>query len=172
MKIKYSILAVVFTLFGAAHSFACSCVGPENAKDGFAFAKAVFSGQIISVSPKGNDFTFKVDRVWKGVSETEIIIRDYYAGTSCAFGLKVGEKYIFFATTHKEDDGKTILIGDVCNWTTKLNSKEAKDILKQIGAGKSLIEKLTIKKRPKTKALSKKRQAQQINGREQQQRRS
>lgn len=157
MKIKYSILAVVFMLFATAYSFACSCVGPENAKDGLKFAKSVFSGQIISVSPEGNDFTFKVDRVWKGVSKTEIIIRDYYAGTSCAFGLKVGEKYIFFATTHKEDDGKMILIGDVCNWTTKLNSKDAKDVLKQIGAGKSLAEKSTIKKRRKTKALRKKR---------------
>ena len=79
MKIKFVILVVALILFNATYSFACSCVGPENAKEGLAQAKAVFSGQIVSVSPKNDDFTFKVDRVWKGDSKAEIVIRDYYA---------------------------------------------------------------------------------------------
>ena len=159
MKIKFVILVAASILLNSTYSFACSCIGPENAKEGLSQAKAVFSGQIVSVSTKGDDYTFKVDRVWKGDSDAEIVVRDYYAGTSCAFNLKVGEKYILFATTYKDDDGKTILIGDVCNWTTKLNSEDAKDVLRQLGTGKLLTEKPTVKKRPKVKNTRKKRSA-------------
>lgn len=130
-KVKWLLSILAFTLFAYDSAFACSCIGPADAKEGLVQAKAVFSGKVIAVDDA--NFTFKIERIWKGVTENKVVVRDYHAGTSCAFNFKLGEQYVVFAT-RTDYEGKTILIGEVCNWTSRL--AEAKEILKAIGKGK------------------------------------
>ena len=126
-------------------SSACSCIGPENAREGLVRTKAVFLGTVVAANKE--DFTFSVERVWKGVTTQRIVVRDYYAGTSCAFNFKIGVRYVVFATTI-DDEGKTILIGDVCNWTSRF--PEARAVVKEIGRGKPI----TRNKRARSASIS------------------
>ena len=122
--------AFAFLAIAGASSFACSCIGPANAQEGLARAKSVFVGTVVSANE--DNFSFGVERVWKGATGRRIVVRDYYAGTSCALNFKVGVRYVVFAKAF-DDEGKTILIGDVCNWTSRF--PEARAVIKQIGPG-------------------------------------
>jgi hypothetical protein len=138
MKIlKIGLFAIILVLLNATFSSACTCMYP-TIRAGFSRATAVFSGRVITASP--SDYTFEVERVWKGVSTNQIKLYDSLSWSTCAAHLKLGERYLIFATTlHSRDsanpDNSTLYI-DTCNnhrfW------KDAKKITKVIGKGKQL----------------------------------
>jgi hypothetical protein len=117
MKIlKIGLFAVILVLLNATTSSACSCFYP-TIRGGFDRATAVFSGRIIVASP--SEYTFEVERVWKGVSTNQIALHDSMARTTCAARLRLGERYLIFAKTlHSNDptnpDSSTLYI-DTCN---------------------------------------------------------
>jgi len=130
---KYGLLffVLIFLVFASSNSLACTCFGPENPKENLEWADAVFSGKVISV--EDGNYTFEVERVWKGVSETQVVIKDFYAGSSCASGFQAGEQYVIFAYTGKTDK---ILTVEPCTWNKRL--AVAKKVFRAIGKGKPI----------------------------------
>jgi len=145
-RLKLLFLTLIFVVLTSNSTFACSCIGPDSPKEALKiWSDAVFSGEIIAVN--GEDFTFKVERVWKGVSDKEIVVLDSFVGSSCDSGLKIGGRYIIFAsflkdkdkTTSVNEQGKPIFHIDTCSWSASLaNPNTNKKIIKKLGKGKSI----------------------------------
>ena len=144
MKIlKYCLVALMLVILNATVSSACSCLYPAI-RAGFNRATAVFSGRVIAASQ--SEYTFEVERVWKGVSTHQITLHDSMSRTTCAAHLKLGERYLIFATTlHANDptnpDDSTLYI-DTCNnhrlW------RDARKSIKVIGKGKQIGNLISI----------------------------
>jgi hypothetical protein len=128
-------LAFVFALLLVAsnENFACACIGPATAREGLKRANSVFLGRVVAVNE--DNYTFNVETVWKGASNKQIVVRDWHSGTDCAFNFKIGSRYLVFAV-NIQDEGKTILIGDVCNWTSTFPA--ARRVIRQISNGRLL----------------------------------
>jgi len=153
---KMKLFLITLTLLVAAKitAWGCVCVGPDNPKEAKKWAQLVFSGEILAFEKEGDQglFTFRVDRVWKGVAEKQIVLSDPMYGSDCSRGLKVGAHYIIFASYKRYDtptpnpegiylsvdkNGKPRPAIDTCSWSTNLASiKQSKRVLKKIGKGR------------------------------------
>ncbi|MCI3919373.1 hypothetical protein MO973_03910 [Paenibacillus sp. TRM 82003] len=102
-------------------------------------ATAVFSGKVLSikgpakfgVTSSADPVTvrFKVDRVWKGVETTPIIVRTAVSGASCGYeGFEVKGEFLVFAY---ESQGE--LTTNLCSRTQELAA--AKSVLAELGPG-------------------------------------
>jgi hypothetical protein len=67
-------------------------------------ATAVFSGEVVSIDPVDDDpgeqyiaATFAVDRAWKGVESSPVIVETHQDEGVCGFPFEVGETYIVYA---------------------------------------------------------------------------
>lgn len=135
MKImkRVSVLAVLI-LMNASIGYACSCIGPANAKEGLAKADAVFSGRVIKSD--SYEYEFEVERIWKGkIKKDRITVAASAPNTSCAIELNQGEQYIVFARLKKEGE-RIIYYPQICNFTSVYS--KAEPILKVVGKGKLL----------------------------------
>jgi len=135
MKIINSILALVmlsFVNFGV--SYACTCIGPANAKEALELSEAVFSGRVIRADEFKSEV--EVERVWKGkFTKARVIVFNPAPRTSCSLTLNRGQRYIVFATVDKEK-GRVSYIPQICFPTSVLS--KAEQTLKEIGEGKML----------------------------------
>jgi outer membrane lipoprotein-sorting protein len=126
-------------------SFDCSCFKSENPSDALENeADVVFSGKVVAVS--GADYTFKAERVWKGMINNQVKVRTFAQEDKCSIKLTIGEQYIVFARNTKIE-GKSALGLMPCNLTSKIISEKGEKILKEIGKGKSLKKVIINKKR-------------------------
>ena len=135
MKLINGILALAALAFvDVGVSYACTCIGPANAKEGVELSEAVFSGRVI----KANEFKAEVEleSVWKGkFTKTRVSVFNPAPKTECSIALIRGRRYIVFASVDKEK-GRVSYIPKVC-FPTSLLSK-AEQTLKEIGEGKPL----------------------------------
>ncbi len=106
MKLVFVSLILVAFL-GVQTAFGCSCgVSEEGLKlsNVYKAADGVVLGKIVSRDDER--YGVKVDRVWKGIVESEILAVDIYDGTSCGLDLKKGlEQYFFLYSTNSESGG-------------------------------------------------------------------
>jgi hypothetical protein len=115
-------------------SYACTCIGPANAKEGLELSEAVFSGRVI----KADEFKaeVEVERVWKGkFTKARVIVLNPAPKTSCSIALDRGQRYIVFASVDREK-GRVSYIAKICFQTSVLS--KAEQTLKEIGEGKQL----------------------------------
>ncbi len=123
---------------------ACPCFKPDNAKDALRYrSDAVFSGKVIAAD--GADYTFKTERMWKGIINTEVVVRTFSTDDDCSIKLMVGEQYVVFAQK-VNIKGKNVLGLMPCNFTSNIITDSGKKILKEIGKGKP-VKKVTIPKK-------------------------
>jgi hypothetical protein len=89
---------------------------PEKARDD---ATAVFSGEVIDIGVLGETeeyaVRFAVERVWKGVSESEVTVRTFIDQGICGFPFEEGESYLVYAYGEPEDL-TTSLIDRTTRW--------------------------------------------------------
>jgi hypothetical protein len=135
MKFLNSILALTMLSFvNVGVSYACTCIGPANAKEGLELSEAVFSGRVI----KADEFKaeVEVERVWKGkFTKARVIVLNPAPKTSCSIALDRGQRYIVFASVDREK-GRVSYIAKICFQTSVLS--KAEQTLKEIGEGKQL----------------------------------
>lgn len=135
MKIKNGILALaVLSFVNAGVSYACTCIGPADAREGLEISEAVFSGRVI----KADEYkaVVEVERVWKGrFSRARVTVFNPAPETSCSIALDRGRRYIIFASVDKER-GRVSYIPKICFPTSVLS--EAGQTLKEIGEGEPL----------------------------------
>lgn len=129
------VLAVtILVIVNAGVSYACTCIGPGNAKEGLELSEAVFSGRVV----KADEFKaeVEVERVWKGkFAKARVIVFNPAPRTSCSIALKRGQRYIVFASIDKEK-GRVSYIPEICFPTSLLSNAE--QTLKEIGEGRLL----------------------------------
>jgi len=153
-KLKFVFFTLIFLTANVISVFGCICsVPPKDAKEAKSRSQAVFSGEVISFEKEGDNglFTFKVEKVWKGVTEKQLVLADLMYKSSCDNGLKVGQRYIIFASYQYFDllslpegkylsldkNGKPRPVIDTCSWSTNLaNIEQTKQVLKKIGKGR------------------------------------
>lgn len=164
MKSAKWILA--FALICSAISFfplvshACSCVNnpvPITAMDN---AEAVFVGKVLKVKQERKQKgiigaieyrdvnLFEVEKTWKGIEQSQIMIYDNGHDESCGFVFEEGKSYIIYAYKSKDGD----LYTSYCSRTAELSNANAD--LEQLGKGKVVDKKVNLE--GKMKWISKK----------------
>jgi hypothetical protein len=135
MRIINGLLATIILCFAnVAPGYACTCIGPADAKEGLELSDAVFSGRVI----KADEFKaeVEVERVWKGkFTRSRVIVFNPAPRTSCSLRLRRSERYIVFASVDKER-GRISYIPKICFPTSVLS--KAEKTLKEIGEGELL----------------------------------
>lgn len=129
-------LFIIFSLFTVTKIpvvFACSCIPPGSPTEELAKSTAVFSGKVLNISRDGyaDKVTFDVEKIWKGVSEKNVIVATATEGAMCGFGFRKNEKYIVYAS------GENPLSTNLCSRTRLLTLADTD--ISVLGIGKSPI---------------------------------
>ncbi|WP_316569505.1 hypothetical protein [Neobacillus sp. YIM B06451] len=138
------IFAGSFWIGGPTKVAACSCAGPQAVETEFQNKTAVFSGKVLKIEDRNfNLFTqssadpltiiFEVKSVWKGPSQSQLIVTTAKSSASCGANLIEGNEYLVYAS------GKTgKLETGLCD-RTKLLQNAAED-LQILGPGKKPLK--------------------------------
>ncbi|AIF45248.1 hypothetical protein X953_05965 [Virgibacillus sp. SK37] len=145
----FYLIIFIFTLFqlpGISH--ACSCLEPGAPKEEFKHSSAVFTGKVIERIDKNENnliqssadqiaVVFKVDKTWKGINETEVIVYTERDSASCGFEFKLNNSYLVYAT--KKDNKLHV---SLCSRTTTLT--EAAQDFTELGDGKKPTNQVSV----------------------------
>lgn len=129
--------AIFVLLMIGRTAYGCDCVPPDF-KEAYNRSNAAFIGEVISIDDQS--IKIKVERAWKGVSASEIIIpkvrtlqKDGWTYTitwsSCDFPFQKGKRYLVYAK--REGEG---FYASACSGTYQLKSGTGE--LKHFGKGK------------------------------------
>jgi hypothetical protein len=126
------ILFIVLCSFAIPYKgYCCSCIGPPPPQTALQQAAAVFSGRVTEVSAWGNGqrATLEVEKAWKGVRSTSVLIGTANTG-ACGNLYVAGERYLVYADSRPSNKGLTTT---ACGRTRRL--KDAQDDLQALGPG-------------------------------------
>jgi hypothetical protein len=133
-------IAVLFWLYGGVRTYACSCVPPRSPSEEFTKSDAVFSGKVVRIYETTRKeleigervsqraVVFSVNRTWKGVDETHVVVYTGFGGGDCGYPFEVGKEYLVYAY----DD--TDLVTGICSLTKPLSL--AQSDIEAFGKGK------------------------------------
>ncbi len=130
---RYVTIFMILFISNLCVSFACDCEVPKSALKALKQVNFVFQGEIIKHESSGSliggeTVAFvNVDRVWKGLNESEILV--YTDWSTCGFKFEDGKSYLFYAY---ERSGKPFITN--CSKTKLL--EQADDDLKELGQGR------------------------------------
>lgn len=147
MLLMMTMLLILLNI-APATSFACSCVAPWSVQEELEHSAAVFKGSVIGVvDAKENSamqssadpiaFIIKVDEIWKGINQTEVVVYTERDSASCGFTFEEGQEYLIYAS--KPDDHLRV---SLCSRTTDLASAAAD--LSILGKGAEPTEQVNI----------------------------
>ena len=112
--VRFLLVTATLTLAAAANCLACDCV-MQSERESFEAADTVFSGAVIHAESSGSSFTFKVDRILKGVLADEVVITSRMSDCDFAFAFKG----IYIVYAHKFDGH---LVVSACSATKGLGN--------------------------------------------------
>ncbi|WP_277813381.1 hypothetical protein [Geobacillus sp. CAMR5420] len=127
-------------MYGGAQTYACSCVPPRSPSEEFTKSDAVFSGKVVRIyettrkEPEIRErvpkraVVFSVNRTWKGVNETHVVVYTGFHEADCGYPFEVGKEYLVYAY----DD--TDWVTGICSLTKPLSL--AKPDIEAFGKGK------------------------------------
>lgn len=120
--------------------YACSCAQPLAVQDELSRSETVFTGRVLEVKEErtkrylSNAVLFETSQIWKGGSESQIIIHTGSSGGDCGFHFVKGEDYLVYAKPSSMYGDKEQLVTIICDRTNEL--AEAKEDLAILGEGK------------------------------------
>ncbi|MBT2691655.1 hypothetical protein [Bacillus sp. ISL-55] len=131
------LFGAVFTTFPTV-SHACKCVEPQSVEKELESSEAVFSGKIIDIRTEKNSrkILFEVEETWKGVSQTQIFLKD--ERSSCSLDFFKGESYLVYAYDFQDE-----LTTNICDRTKELSG--AGEDLAALGKGTMPTEEADLK---------------------------
>lgn len=105
----------------------CMCAYREDVATALAGAHAVFTGRVVAVrdtvigeghfpGPYVRRVTLRVDRAWKGVDSSTVVVVTGMGDADCGFPFRRGGRYLVFA--HRRPDG--LLEAGICDRTARL----------------------------------------------------
>lgn len=111
-RVTFTSLIFLFLLLSAAESsFACSCIRSlkplkVQVKEAFNDSTAIFSGEVISITPKSESevtVKIKVGKVWKSKLAEEITITTPINSAMCGYAFEAGKTYLVYAYGANDD---------------------------------------------------------------------
>jgi hypothetical protein len=139
LGVQIVFMAMIFLLWNPMDASACSCIMPPPPEDALNEADAVFSGEVVEIIENGK-FTkgygkivhIKVDEVWKGINDSEVVITTGNNDGDCGYPFEKGRNYLIYASKSDMYVNNS-LSTTICNRTTQIAS--AAEDLKAIGEG-------------------------------------
>ncbi|WP_181884469.1 hypothetical protein [Neobacillus piezotolerans] len=130
-----------FWIGGPTQVAACSCAGPQPVETEFQNKTAVFSGKVLKIEDRNFNLLsqssadpltviFEVKSVWKGPSESQLIVTTAKSTASCGANLIEGNEYMVYASGNLGD-----LKTGLCDRTELLQN--ATEDLQILGPGKT-----------------------------------
>lgn len=103
-------IAIFITIAGFAwfatpdRAAACDFEEPPPPQEALEDATAVFTGEVQSIEEVGDDpddqyieATIEVDRAWKGIDTSPVIVETHQHEATCGFPFEEGESYLVYA---------------------------------------------------------------------------
>lgn len=129
------------TIFLPSTAYACSCARPQSVEAQLSQSEAAFAGRVLEVKEQRSlngrltkAALFEVSRIWKGGSESQIIIHTGSGGGDCGFNFEEGKEYLVYAHPSTMYGDKELLVTIICDRTVGLD--RAKEDLAVLGEGK------------------------------------
>ncbi|WP_454191222.1 hypothetical protein [Paenibacillus sp. Marseille-Q7038] len=141
MVLLFCLLVSIMTISIPSNAYACSCVEPISVQDELSRSETVFSGRVIEVKEDrangylSNAVLFETSEIWKGGSESQIIIRTGGGGGDCGYQFNKGEDYLVYANPSSMYGDKEQLVTIICDRTSVL--AQAEEDLAILGEGKA-----------------------------------
>lgn len=146
MKKVIATLLLIGLLAGAAMvavpqiGYACSCADPGTPENGLERADAVFAGRVLEVKEQrtlrgflSKTVWFEVERTWKGMDDSQVIVRTGSGGGDCGYHFQQGHEYVVYASMSGMYGGEDELTAIICSRTSEL--AQADEDLQWLGAG-------------------------------------
>lgn len=123
---------------------ACSCAENGPPDESLRWSAAVFSGEVVKIVDTNRfkwirssadlvEFHFKVDQVWKGPVNSEVVVYSAQSSASCGYEFSLNDVYLVYAG---ENDGK--LTASLCSRTTHMAN--AQEDLMVLGVGMDPVD--------------------------------
>ncbi|MGG4488458.1 hypothetical protein [Metabacillus idriensis] len=110
--------------------YACSCAQPPSVQSELENKTAVFSGKVLKTTENSKKKALiEVDQIWKGPSQSQLIIETERDSAGCGFDFIEGQSYLIYAYGEKN----TLETG-LCERTAL--AADALDDIRVLGAGK------------------------------------
>jgi len=137
------------TIFTPSTVYACSCVEPPTVEAELNRSEAVFAGRVVEVKEQrylNGSMTkaalFEVSQIWKGGSESQIIVHTGSGGGDCGYHFEEGKEYLVYANPSTMYGDKELLVTIICDRTNEL--AEAQEDLAILGEGKVPTEQVNL----------------------------
>lgn len=138
---KFTVFLILFLLTSSSLlmlkprvTFACSCVKEQPVQKEFSQSKAVFSGTVIDIkttkflNPNYKKVLFEVSNTWKGISNSQVIIKTGQGDGDCGISFIKGQDYLVYARASKMyGENSQSLTTTICD-STKEFSLAQKDL--------------------------------------------
>ncbi|MCR8658792.1 hypothetical protein [Paenibacillus endoradicis] len=138
-------------IYAASNVYACSCIEPLTVEEELDRSEAVFTGRVLEVKDIKNlngymtkSALFEVSQIWKGGSESQIIIYTGGGGGDCGYHFEEGKEYLVYANLSTMYGDKEQLVSIMCDRTNVL--AQAQDDLAILGEGKVPTEQVNLEK--------------------------
>lgn len=149
MMLMTVLVLSIMTSFIPSTVYACSCARPQDVAEQFNRSQAVFAGRVLEVKEQrhlNGSMTkaalFEVSHIWKGGTESQIIIHTGSGGGDCGINFEKSKEYLVFAHTSTMYGGKELFITIICDRTNVLG--QAQEDLAVLGEGKVPTEQVNL----------------------------
>ncbi|MGM0883256.1 MAG: hypothetical protein ACQEXQ_19735 [Bacillota bacterium] len=151
LKLILMICLIVSTMsiFIPSNVYACSCAQPLTVEAEFSRSEAVFAGRVLEVQEYRNlngsvtkSTLFEISQIWKGGSESQIIIHTGGGGGDCGYHFEEGKEYLVYAHPSTMYGDKELLVTIICDRTNVL--AQAQEDLAILGEGKVPTEQVIL----------------------------
>ncbi|MCM3597706.1 hypothetical protein M4D55_18215 [Metabacillus idriensis] len=110
--------------------YACSCAQPSSVQSELENKTAIFSGKVLKIIENSKkEALIEVNQIWKGPSQSQLIIETERDSAGCGFDFIEGQTYLIYAYGEKN----TLETG-LCERTALVT--DAGDDIRVLGAGK------------------------------------
>ncbi len=142
MVMIIGLMLAATTLLRPCTAFACSCLPSGSVAESVSSSAAVFAGTVTKVDvPQGQGMssadsvtvTFATQKVWKGTTESQIVVTTSRDSASCGYNFELGQEYLVYANQNTE--GAPGLNVSLCSRTTIL--AQAQSDLAALGEGQA-----------------------------------
>ncbi|SHG92724.1 hypothetical protein [Ornithinibacillus halophilus] len=128
MRIKLFVILIIILstiLINPLPSHACDCAVEQSVNDEYDQSFAVFKGEVLKIKEDNStkDVVIEVEEIWKGIDESQIIIRTGLGGGDCGVNFQEGHDYLVYARNTKLY-GSEYLQTNSCDRTDRLSGAE------------------------------------------------
>ncbi|MFY0761839.1 hypothetical protein AB1K32_23870 [Metabacillus dongyingensis] len=150
-KLKLILCAVIMSgifLVNKENGYACSCAQQPSVQSELENKTAIFSGKVLKITGSSQKkVLIDVDLIWKGPSQSQLIVETERDSAGCGVDFIEGENYLVYAYGDKFN-----LETGLCERTNLLT--DAGDDIRNLGAGKEPEKQVNLEHQLGTNAIT------------------